>query len=335
MTATSTSTVTDQPRTMRAIGAPRIGALDKLGPVEVQPPSLTAGHVQVRVVASAVNPADLKIHRGEFAGRVLHARTTPLVTGFDFSGVVEACGDGVVDFAAGDSVFGFLPYSSSNRQGAFAERVVVDPAMIARKPQSITHEVAGAVATPGCTALQALRDKGRLREGGRVMILGAAGGVGSVAVGVARSLGAKVTAVCSTYAVDFVRELGADEVIDRKQQDPLAAKGPFEVVFDTAAAYSYASTRHMLTSDGAYVTTLPSAAWFGGKILAAASKRRCHMIIVASRRADLELLATWMAGGMRVPIDSRFPVRELGKALERQGRGEVRGRVAIDVENGF
>ncbi|MGE5181162.1 MAG: NAD(P)-dependent alcohol dehydrogenase [Acidobacteriota bacterium] len=317
---------------MRAIGVPSAGAFEQLGPVNVEPMAAGEGQVEVRVHASAVNPADLKVLRGEFAGRVLHARTKPLVSGYDFSGVVERDAG---DLRAGDEVYGFLAYSSRNRQGAFAERVVADRATIARKPASVSHETAAAAATPGLTALQALRDLGRLPKAGRALVLGAAGGVGSLAVGVARALGARVSGVCSTYAVDLVRELGAEEVIDRRARDPRTLEGPFDVVFDAAAAYSYAAMRDLLAPAGAYVTTLPSPAWAAGKLMTALSRRRCHVLVVKAVSADLEQLATWIAAGMRVPIDSRFPVRELAQGLARLDAGEVRGRIAIDVAGGW
>ena len=302
----------------------------QLGAVEIEAPS--TGEVTVRVHASAVNPADLKVLGGELAGRFLHGRTRPLVSGYDFSGVVES---DVGEFKKGDAVYGHLPYSGSNRQGAFGELVRVPRAEIARVPAGVAHETAAAAATPGLTALQSLRDLGKLPANGRVLVMGAAGGVGSLAIGVARALGARVTAVCSTYAVDYVRDLGADEVVDRRARDPRTLEGPFDVVFDAAAAYSYASTRKMLAPAGAYVTTLPSPALLGGKIMTLVSKRHCHVVVVKSRAADLEQLATWIAGGLRVPIDARYPVRELAQALERLRKGELRGRVAIDVANGF
>jgi NADPH:quinone reductase-like Zn-dependent oxidoreductase len=321
--------------TIRAFGVPKAGQLDALGPISIPAPTPGRGQIAVDVVASAVNPADLKVLRGEFAGRFLHARTAPLVTGYDVSGTVAAVGDGVDDLAVGDAVFGHLAYSGSTRQGAFAERVVIDRGAVARKPDTVAHDVAAAAATAGLTALQSMRDKGGLASGGRVLIVGAAGGVGSVAIGVARSLGASVTAVCSTYAVDFVRSLGADDVIDRRTSDVAKAKGPFDVIFDAAAAHGYASLRHLLTPAGGYVTTLPSAGFVGGKILATFSKRRTAVIVVQSRFGDLDLLGSWITGGMKVPIDARFPIRDLRAAIDRVAKGQVLGRVVVDVQNGF
>ena len=320
---------------MRAIGWPRAGTKDRPQLLEVDAPLPGHGQVRVRVASSAVNPADLRVSGGEFVGRLLHARVSPLVVGYDFSGVIESCGEGVSDLQAGDEVFGFLGYASSTRQGAFAELVTANRDEIARKPKDVAHDVLAAAATPGATALQSMRDLGGLRAGGRVLIVGAAGGVGTLAVGIAKRLEAHVTAVCSTYAVDFVKGLGADEIVDRRKQDPMTVPGPFDVVFDAAAAHGYLACRHMLAKGGAYVTTLPSPGVFLGKAIAAFSSHRCEFITVKSTGKDLEQLATWIHDGMQVPIDARFPVREVGAALERLGKGEVRGRLVVQVEGGF
>jgi NADPH:quinone reductase-like Zn-dependent oxidoreductase len=321
---------------VRALGSPEGKTIDQLRVLDIETPPLGKGQVQVRVVASAVNPADLKVLRSELAGRFLHARTKPLVSGFDFSGVVEACEKKVTDLRAGDEVFGFLAYSSRTKQGAFGERVVVDRSTIARKPAKVPHDVAAAAATPGLSALQALRDKGKLKPGARLLVTGASGGVGSLAVGIARmKWKAHVTAVCSTNAVQFVRELGAEEVVDRKISDPRKLTGPFDVIFDAAAAYSFGSMQHALSDEGAYVTTLPSASFVTGKLRAVASRKRCHTFVVHPTQGDLDELAQLLAAGLRVPIDSHFAVRDLARACDHFTKGELRGRITIDVESGW
>ena len=324
----------NSPTRMRAIGWSK-GSTAGPSLLEMEAPLPARDQLRVRVACSALNPADLKVSSGKLAGRFLHARVSPLVTGYDFSGTVERCGEDIDDFKVGDEVFGFLRYSASTQQGTCAELITVDRPTVARKPAGLSHEQAAAAATAGLTALQSLRDLGRVREGSRVMIVGAAGGVGSLALGVAKKLGAHVVAICSTYAADFVRELGADEVVDRRKQDPLAMVGPFDVVFDAAAAQGYFACRHQLTKSGSYITTLPSPGVFLGKLASVFSSRRCEFIVVKSLAKDLELLATWIVAGMRVPIAARYPVRELGQALDLLSKGGVCGRIAIQVENGF
>jgi NADPH:quinone reductase-like Zn-dependent oxidoreductase len=320
---------------MRAMAWTHAG--DKDGPraITCDAPSVGRGQVRLRVMSTALNPADWKVTGGEFVGRVLHARVSPLIVGYDYSGVIDAVGEGVTDLKPGDAVFGHLAYSIGTRQGTFAELVSVDRSTVARKPDAVTHEAAAAVATAGLTALQSMRDLGRLRKGGHVLIVGAAGGVGSVAIGVARRLEARVTAVCSSYAADFVRQLGADEVVDRTKQDPMSLAGPFDVVFDAAAAHSYSACKHLLTPEGAYVATLPSVAWAWGKVATLFSHHRCELIRVQSVPKDLDLLAAWIADGMQVPIDGRFPVKDVQAAISRMMSGKVLGRLSIQVDGGF
>jgi len=320
---------------MRALCARATGGIDRLKVEELPDPVAAAGQVVVRVHAAAANPADGKVVRGEFAGRFLHAVKFPLVPGYDLAGEVESVGEGAGDVAVGDLVFGHLPYSGKNRQGTFAEKVAVPAAEVGRLPASVSYESAAAAATAGLTALQALRDRGRLVSGGRALVLGAAGGVGSIAIGVAKKLGARVTAVCTAAAADFVRGLLPDEVVTRGHGEPIGLDGQFDVVFDTPAAYGYVACRRMLAPRGAYVTTLPTGALVVGKLMTLVSSRRATLLVVKSVREDLELLGRWLAEGMAVPIDSRFRVADAGRAIDRLGQGGMRGRVVVDVAGGW
>jgi NADPH:quinone reductase-like Zn-dependent oxidoreductase len=320
---------------VRALCARALGGEDQLGVAEIPAPAPAAGQVLVRVHAAAVNPADVKVVRGELSGRFLRARRFPLVPGFDLAGVVESVGDGVSDLAVGDRVYGHLPYSGKNAQGTFAELVAVPAGEVGRLPAQVSFETAAAAATTGLTALQGLQGRGRLTAGSRALVLGAAGGVGSIAVGVAGKLGASVTAVCGPGAADLARSLGPDELVLRGRGEPIALVGPFQVVFDTPAAYGYRACRRMLAPGGAYVTTLPTAGLMVGKLMALFSSRSAALVVVKSVRADLELLAGWLAEGMAVPIDSRFPVRDGGRALDRLAQGGMRGRVVVAVAGGW
>ncbi len=149
---------------MRALAAATYGPLAQLAVVELPLPTPAPGQVRVRVVASALNPADYKVVLGTM--KFLHARNRPLVVGYDFSGVIDAVGASIKEWAVGDEVFGFLPYGPFNRRGAFAEALVADAKEIARKPKDLSHERAAAWATAGLTALQSIRDLGRLPQGG-------------------------------------------------------------------------------------------------------------------------------------------------------------------------
>ncbi len=318
---------------MKAVGTH--GDVAGLSVVDIPDVKAAVGEVRVRVHASAVNSADLKIIDGSGAARFLHAKVSPLVPGYDVSGVIETVGDGVSGLAVGDAVFGHLPYSGKTRQGAFSEHVTLAANDVAAKPDGVSHIAAASSATVGLTALQALRDKARVSEGARVLVLGASGGVGSIAVGVGKRLGCHVTAVCSTYAVDFVHELGADQVVDRKQRDPLEHQQPFDAIFDTTGLYSYTMCARALGPSGVLVTTLPSGGFVLGKIKCLWSARRCELVIVQSRRADLEQLGAWLADGLNVPIAHELPVRDAAAALQRLVSGGVLGKIAIGVVEGF
>ena len=141
--------------------------------------------------------------------------------------------------------------------------------------------------------------------------------------------------MCSTRDVERVRALGADQVIDRKQSDPFAAEAAYDVVFDTPAVHSYARSVRSLRPGGCYVTTLPDAAWVTGMARALFSSKRCAFVQVASRRADLELVGAWLQDGLRVPIDSRHRIADLGAALKRQSERDRVGRVVVDVGGGW
>ena len=302
---------------------------------EIPKPMPGQGEVRVRVIASAVNAGEGKVISGDFVGRFLHAKTSPLVLGWDFAGTVDALGDGVTDIDEGVAVWGHLAYSPSTKQGAFAEYVTLPREALAAKPNDVPYHVAAASPTVAMTGLQALRDLGRLAEGGKALIIGAGGGIGSVAVGIGKRLEGQVTGVCSTRDVARVEALGADAVVDRQRSDPFAAESDYDVVFDTPAAQSFGRCAKMLQAGGTYVTTLPSMALVTGMARALFSSKRCRFVQVASKRSDLELVGGWLSDGLEVTIDSRHTITDLATALQRQtDRGRV-GRVVVDVADGW
>ena len=318
-------------RTMRAMAASRDGVTLANVPTPMPGP----GEVRVEVIAAAVNPGEKLVIEGNFVGRFLHAKTSPLVLGWDFAGTVDAIGDGVDDLAEGAAVWGHLEFAPSQRQGTYAEYVTVPRASMAVKPDDVPYEVAAASPTVTMTSLQSVRDLGRAGEGSKVLIIGAAGGIGSVAVGIAKRLGAHVTAVCSTKDVERVAALGADVVIDRKTSDPLDVVSAYDVVFDTPAVHSFGRCAQVLRPGGTYVTTLPDASLITGMVRALFSSKRCRFVQVASKRADLELVGGWLSDGLAVPIDSRHRIADLGDALERQNDRGRAGRVVVEVANGW
>lgn len=302
---------------------------------ELPVPAPGRGEVRVTVRASAVNPADEKVLRGDLAGLILHGNGRPLVLGYDVAGTVDAVGAGA-DLAVGDEVFGFLPYARSTKRGAFAEATLVPASALARRPAALPPTDACALGTAAVTALQMLRDIAGVKPGDRVLVIGASGGVGSLAVGVAARLGAEVSGICSAGAMELVRGLGAAHALDRASPGSLRDGGPYNVIVDAAAAYAWSSTRHLLAPGGTYVSTLPSPVLFAGMALARLAGQRCAFAAVVPRRADLDQVAAWVVDGtLRVAIDSTFPIREGRAAIERMGRGGMKGRVIVQVEGGF
>jgi NADPH:quinone reductase-like Zn-dependent oxidoreductase len=318
---------------MKAIAAPTYGPLDTLAPIDAPLPTPGPGEVRVRVVASALNPADYKVILGTL--KFLHARNRPLIVGYDFSGSVDAVGPSVTGVSVGDDVFGFLPYGPGNRRGAFAESLLAKSDEIAIKPAGVSHALAAAAATTGLTAIQSIRDLGRLpTSGSDVLVTGVSGGVGSIAIGVAKKLNARVTAVGSGAGLELARKLGASEVLDRTAQAlPGDLRERFDVVFDAAAAYRWSQWNSALKPGGTFVTTLPSLAFAIDKVTSLFAGTRVDFVNVKSRPADLRLLASWLAEGLEVPLASTIPVRDVAQGLARLQKAG--GRIAVQVADGF
>lgn len=317
---------------MRAAILQDNGPIDTISVGEIEAPKMRPDEMMVRVHAAAINPADLKVVTGSQGAGFIHAKKFPMTFGYDFSGVVERVGADVRARSEGDAVFGHLAYSPTTRLGSFAEFVVVKPERVGVKPANVSHADAAASATVGCTALQALRDKGRLRSGQRALINGASGGVGSYAVQVARLLGAEVWGTASATKADFVRSLGATEVVDYRST-PLGAIGQtFDVLLDAACTSSFGETQHLLNREGAYVTLLPSARFFTGMLKSLFTSKRCAILTVQSRAKDLDQLGAWLgAGKLDASVEKTFPFADLGRALVTLESGAVQGKLAVAI----
>ena len=287
------------------------------------------------MAAASTNAGEARVIGRDFVGRFLHAQTRPLILGWDFSGIVEELGEGVTGLNVGDEVWGHLQFTPGQKQGSYAEYLTVSPAEVALKPAGVSHQLAAASPTITMTALQSLRDCGRLSSGGRVLIIGAAGGIGAAAVGIAKQMGAHVTALCSTADVERVKAYGADTVIDRRKDNIFESDQTFDVIFDTPAVYSFGKCSRLLNKRGTYVTTMPAFTLLSGMLKSLFSSKRVRFVQVASKRADLELVSSWFAKGLSTTIDSTFKVAELAKALARQATPGRAGRVVVEVEGGW
>jgi len=304
--------------------------------VEVKKPIPNKDQVLVQVKYSALDTAADAVLQKTWIGYGTHARTSPLLLGWHYSGTVVVVGDEVEHLAKGDDVFGFLPYAPTTKQGAFSEYITVKENECAKKPDSINHDLAAASTTEALTALQAMRDKGDLVEGKSLLVVGAGGGVGSLAVSIANRLGAHVTAVCSQKDEERVENFGADVVIDRSRVDVLKQNTKYDVIFDTPQALSPRKAMEKLNPGGTYVTTLPSWGLLGGMFVSLFTSKGVKLIGCLSKKEDLKLVGNWLAlDGLQVDIDLSYDVKDMEKALERQkSRGKV-GRVVIKVEDGW
>lgn len=316
---------------MHAVALEKYGSLDYLKQMELPIPVPAPGEVQIRVHASALNPADFKVALGTV--KFLHARKFPMVLGYDFSGVIEAVNESP-NWKVGDEVFGILPYGPFNRRGAFAEFLVASGDEIALKPASVSHLQAAGSATACLTALQGIRDSGNLpTAGSRVLITGVSGGVGSTAISVARKLGAEIVAIGSGGGLELAKILGAHQVVDRKRQNAFdSSLGLFDIVFDAAAAYRWSQCKGILKPGGRYVTTLPTVSFMIDKMVSIFSSTSVKMVTVRSRPKDLQFIASMLASGTQITMDSVLPVRDVAKGLEKLQSQKVLGRIVINVD---
>lgn len=317
---------------MRAWQIADYGDISNLELGETDLPTAAADEIVVRVLVAALNPADLKVISGKKGGRFLHASRFPLTPGFDFSGYVESVGPRVKSLVRGMEVFGFLPYGTKTRQGSFADYLSVDPQTVAKKATNTPHQQAAASATAASTAYQALRGKGRLRAGQRVLVHGASGGVGSCAVQIAKLLGAEVWGSCSAPSLPFVKGLGAVQVVDYRQTGLTDLEQRFDIVFDVASVSSYGACTSILRRGGTYLTLLPSPSLVSGKLASAFSSHKCKGVVVKPKTADLTQIAQWLEQGqLSIPIDATYSFENLPAALARLEDGGVKGKVVVEV----
>jgi len=317
---------------MRALRFARYGPPDVLRVEQMPEPTPAAGQAKVRVHAVALNPLDWKLRKGDL--RLLPVlRGPPRGLGVDFCGEIVAVGGGAEARHVGERVFGsLLPFG---RDGALADYLVAPFDRIMAAPQALDDAHAAALPIAGGTALQALTDEAHVRSGQRVLITGAACGVGHFAVQIARHLGAYVVAVCGPANVEFVRALGADEVVDYTRDDFTRRGDRFDVVFDAAGASSFAASRRVLAADGRYVNTLGDARAFfrdgacrrrGAPDVAPAlhRARAAYDAAKAQRLADLAA-----AGAIRPHVERTIALEEVAEAQRAMETGHGRGKIVV------
>jgi NADPH:quinone reductase and related Zn-dependent oxidoreductases len=309
---------------------------------EIEKPSPNDDQILVKVRAASINPYDW--HFVEGTPKIMRMMGVGLRkpkdtrVGVDFAGTVEAVGKNVTQFKPGDDVFG-------GRGGAFAEYVCRRAeGAVALKPANITFEQAAAVNIAGITALQGLRDKGKVQPGQKVLINGASGGVGTFAVQIAKSFGAEVTGVCSTRNADLVRSLGADHVIDYTKEDFAKGAERYDVILDNVPNHSLSECRRILTANGKYVMIGGGGPndnrWIGpfGRvihtlILSPFINQKMGMMMADANHNDLTILADMMQSGKLKPvIDRTYKLEQVPDAIRYVEEGHARGKVVITVQ---
>lgn len=323
--------------TMRAVGHDEYGSPDVLEIRDIPRPVPGHGEVLVRVRAASVQPLDWHLLRGKpYLVRLQYGLRRPKrnIPGADLAGTVEAIGEGVTLWDVGDDVFG-------EKGGACAEFVTVAEDLLTAKPAGLSFEEAAAVPVAGFTALQGLRDKGRIRSGQSVLINGASGGVGTFAVQIAKSYGAVVSGVCSGRNVDMVRSLGADHVIDYTREDYTRTGERYDLILDTVGTNSLTANRRALKTTGTYVSvgSTQMGNWIGPlthvfKIMLASifGSQQMKPFLARADREDLEYLGKLMEEGkVRSVIDRSYPLAEVPEAIRYVEEGHARGKVVISV----
>jgi NADPH:quinone reductase-like Zn-dependent oxidoreductase len=305
---------------------------------DIAKPTAADGRVLVKVHAASVNPLDWHYMQGKpyiMRPGAGVGKPTSIFMGADFAGTVEAVGKNVTRFKAGDEVFG-------DRDGAFAEYVSVsENGAMALKPTNMTMEQAAAVPIAGITALQALRDRGKIQAGQKVLINGASGGVGTFAVQIAKTYGAEVTGVCSGRNTAMVRSLGADHVIDYTKEDFTQADARYDLIIDNVGNHSLSEYRRVLNSNGALIVVGgPSEnSWLGpvttlikAYLVSPFVSKKMEFMLAQANKEDLEVLRDLMQTGKVTPvIDKRYPLSETAAAIAYLEQGHARGKVIIAV----
>lgn len=324
---------------MKAIVYHRYGSPDVLKYEEIEKPTAGDGEVLIRVRAASVNPLDWRVMRGRpYFMRIMGTglrRPKDARLGVDVAGRVEAVGRNVTRFRPGDEVFGAS-------QGALAEYASASESALVTKPASVTFEQAASVNVAASTALQGLRDRGRIRPGQRVLINGAAGGVGTFAVQIAKWFSAKVTGVCSARNAEMVRSIGADQVIDYTREDFTESGSRYDLLFDLVGNRPLSACRSVINPKGTYVVAgWPDGRWLGplapmlkAPMLSPFVSQKLAMLISQVSKEDLTVISELMKAGKVTPvIDRRYRLSEAPEAIRYLEEGHARGKVVITLEH--
>ncbi|MFL6211761.1 MAG: NAD(P)-dependent alcohol dehydrogenase [Pyrinomonadaceae bacterium] len=324
---------------MKAIVYLNDGSPDVLKLEEIDKPTPGADEVLIKVRAASVNPIDSGSARHPFLRRILFAMSKSKVNrpGRDVAGQVEAVGLNVTEFKPGVAIFGLCA-------GAFAEYAIASQSALVMKPDNASFEQAAAVPLAGLTALQGLRDKGKIQPQQKILINGAAGGVGTFAVQIAKSFGAEVTGVCSTRNVEMVRSIGADHVIDYTREDFTKSGQHYDLIFDLVANHSFSARRRVLNPKGIYIGA--GIVGLGGSMVRLLAHQITELVLsrfVSQKfvtfmtklsKEDLVIISELIEAGRVTPvIDRCYSLSEVPDAIRYLEDGHARGKVVVTIEH--
>jgi len=315
---------------MKAAVISRYGSPDVLEIKEISKPEIGKDDILIEVHATSVNPVDWKIRSGSL--KILTGRKFPKILGGDIAGIVVDKGQNVTLFNEGDEVFGKL---NAFRGGAYAEYASVRSDQIAFKPRNLNFNEAATLPLAGLTAIQSLLDLGGLKKGKRVLINGASGGVGVVAVQFSKALNATVTGVCSSRNEELVKSLGADNVVDYNTVDISEMDQKFDIFFDVVAKSSFGKAKKVLDKGGIYITTVPNfTVMILGPVLNLFSSRKMEKIMVKSNPGQLKLMKEMVEAGDIVPIiDKVFTLSEIADAHREAEKGRTVGKIVVSIKD--
>jgi len=310
---------------MKALVIHRYGDNSIAGIEDVPLPVPGPPEVLVKVRAASINPVDWKVREGK--AKIFTGRTFPKVLGVECAGTVEQAGDGTTRFRKGDPV---VLFAGVRRLGTFAEYACSAEDTVYPITGAVPFDQAACLPIAGLTALQSLRDHGRIEAGMQVLVNGASGGVGHIAVQVAKVLGAEVTGVCSGTNAGFVQGLGADRVIDYTREDFTLGSVRYDLIFDAVSMRSFGECKRVLSPRGVYVSTLPDRTLIAQLVTSFLPGKKARTMWVKPRAEDM----TWMmdqlaAGKITVAIERSYPFGEVAAAFARSESGHARGKIVV------
>lgn len=310
---------------MKALIIRQFGGPEQLQMAEVPMPVAKKGEVLIQVLATAINPIDYKIRNGSI--KFISGSKFPKILGGDIAGIVQ---QDTKRFRTGDKVFAML----TAKGGGYGEFVAVKESQLCHIPDGFSMQQAAAVPLAGLTALQALQKGPALNQSHSVLINGASGGVGSMAVQIAKALGAQVTAVTSSTNLQLVKNLGADQVIDYTQEKFHKSGQSFDIVFDAVAKSSWFKCRKILKPNGIYVTTVPNHGLLFYRMFNFLRSKKAYFILASPKGNDLKILAAMMEKQQLKPlIDTILPIEEGAKAHHLIESERTKGKIVLSFEN--